>query len=58
MREDLVNDKNLTHERNSEYGSYIIEAMETNEPFKIGGNVLNTGRLISNLSEKACVEVP
>lgn len=58
MREDLVNDKNLTHERTNEYGSYIIEAMETNEPFKIGGNVLNTGRLISNLPENACVEVP
>ena len=26
--------------------------------FKIGGNVLNTGRLISNLPENACVEVP
>ncbi|WP_407271221.1 alpha-glucosidase/alpha-galactosidase [Radiobacillus sp. PE A8.2] len=58
MREDLVNDKNLTHQRTHEYGSYIIEAMETDQPFKIGGNVLNTGRLISNLPEKACVEVP
>ena len=58
MREDLVNDGNLTHERTQEYGSYIIEAMETDVPFKIGGNVLNTGRLISNLPENACVEVP
>ncbi|MBM7570387.1 alpha-glucosidase/alpha-galactosidase [Aquibacillus albus] len=58
MREDLVHDKNLTHERTHEYGSYIIEAMETDKPFKIGGNVLNTGGLISNLPEKACVEVP
>ncbi|MBO1914602.1 alpha-glucosidase/alpha-galactosidase, partial [Microvirga sp. 3-52] len=30
MREDLVNDENLSHERTNEYGSYIIEAMETN----------------------------
>ncbi|MFV5902709.1 alpha-glucosidase/alpha-galactosidase [Staphylococcus gallinarum] len=58
MREDIVNDQNLTHERSHEYGSYIIEAMETDQPFKIGGNVLNTGGLISNLPENAVVEVP
>lgn len=58
MRADLVNDKNLIHERTHEYGSYIIEAMETDNPIKIGGNVLNTGGLISNLPEKACVEIP
>ena len=58
MRDDLVNDQELTHERTHEYGSYIIEAMETDTPFKIGGNVLNTGHLISNLPENACVEVP
>ena len=28
------------------------------QPIKIGGNVLNTGGLISNLPENACVEVP
>lgn len=58
MRDDLVNNKHLTHERTHEYGSYIIEAMETDVPFKFGGNVLNTGRLISNLPENAVVEVP
>lgn len=58
MRDDLINDQNLTHERSHEYGSYIIEAMETDVPYKIGGNVLNTGRIISNLPENACVEVP
>jgi alpha-galactosidase len=58
MRENMVNNKQLTHERSHEYGSYIIEAMETNQPFKFGGNVLNTGGLISNLPTKACVEVP
>ena len=58
MRNDLVENKTLTHSRTHEYGSYILEAMETNQPIKIGGNVLNTGRLISNLPEKACVEVP
>lgn len=57
MREDLVNNKSLDHIRSKEYGSRIIEAIETNVPYKFGGNVLNTGRLISNLPEKACVEV-
>lgn len=58
MRDELVNDNSLTHERTHEYGSYIIEAMETNNPIKIGGNVLNTGGLISNLPTNAVVEVP
>jgi alpha-galactosidase len=58
MRQDMVNNSKLTHTRSREYGSRIIEAMETNVPFKFGGNVLNTGRLISNLPENACVEVP
>jgi len=57
MREELVNNHDLTHERTHEYASYIMEAMETNKPYKIGGNVLNTG-LITNLPKEACVEVP
>ena len=57
MRGDLVNNQDLTHERSHEYASYILEAMETDVPFKIGGNVMNTG-LITNLPREACVEVP
>ncbi|EJQ43393.1 alpha-galactosidase [Bacillus cereus BAG5X1-1] len=57
MREELVNNKALDHVRSKEYGSGIIEAIETNIPFEFNGNILNTGRLISNLPEKACVEV-
>ncbi|MEK3660088.1 alpha-glucosidase/alpha-galactosidase [Paenibacillus sp. FSL R5-0744] len=57
MREELVNNKELVHERSHEYASYIMEAIETNVPFKIGGNVMNTG-LITNLPKEACVEVP
>ncbi|MCD8511546.1 MAG: alpha-glucosidase/alpha-galactosidase [Bacillus sp. (in: Bacteria)] len=57
MRQEMVNNTQLTHERSHEYSSYIIEAMETNVAFKFGGNVLNTGGLISNLPSKACVEV-
>ncbi|MGG3622402.1 alpha-galactosidase MelA [Bacillus gobiensis] len=57
MRDEITNNSSLTHERSREYGSRIIEAMETNVPFKFGGNVLNTG-LITNLPDKAVVEVP
>ena len=46
------------HERSNEYASRIMEAMVTGVPYKIGGNVLNTGGLISNLPADACVEVP
>ncbi|MBD3917598.1 alpha-glucosidase/alpha-galactosidase [Paenibacillus sp. PR3] len=57
MRESLLANRNLEHQRSHEYASYMMEAMETNKPFKIGGNVLNTG-LITNLPKEACVEVP
>lgn len=42
--------------RTWEYASYIIQAMETNTPFKIYGTVANTG-LISNLPQNNVVEV-
>lgn len=45
------------HERSKEYASHIMESIVTGEPYKIGGNVLNTG-LIDNLPAEACVEVP
>ncbi len=56
-RDELTRDPHLSHERTHEYASYIMEAMETGKPYKIGGNVLNTG-LIPNLPHNACVEVP
>ena len=43
--------------RSHEYGSYIIEAMESDSPIRINGNVPNNG-LIENLPEGCCVEVP
>ena len=46
------------HERSREYASRIMESIVTGKPDEIGGNVLNTGHLISNLPEEACVEVP
>ena len=35
-----------------------MESIVTNKAYQIGGNVLNTGHLITNLPENACVEVP
>jgi alpha-galactosidase len=58
QREELVKNPTLTHERTGEYASYIIDAIVNNKPYKIGGNVLNTGGLIENLPHEACVEVP
>ena len=56
-REDILKDGKITHERSHEYASYIMEAVVTDKPYKIGGNVLNKG-YIDNLPEDACVEVP
>jgi alpha-galactosidase len=46
------------HERSHEYASYIMEAVVTGTPIKIGANVLNSGNLIENLPKEACVEIP
>jgi len=54
---DMIKDKSLHHERTIEYSSHIMEAMLTNNPIEIGGNVLNQG-FINNLPQGACVEVP
>lgn len=56
-KESILKDGKVEHTRSSEYASYIMEAMVTGNPYKIGGNVLNTG-LIDNLPADACVEVP
>jgi alpha-galactosidase len=47
----------LPTERTYEYGSYIIEAMETDQPIKVNGNVPNRG-LMDALPHRCCVEVP
>lgn len=54
---ELTANPMLQHTRSKEYASYIMEAMETGKPVRIGGNVLNRG-LITNLPQNACVEVP
>ena len=57
QKEEILNGGNVQHTRSHEYASRIMEAIWTNTPFKIGGNVLNNG-CISNLPREACVEVP
>ena len=57
QKNEILADGKITHERSQEYASYIMEAIVTNKPYKIGGNVLNNG-LIPNLPKEACVEVP
>jgi len=43
--------------RSIEYGSYIIEALETGKTFKLNGNVINEG-MITNLPNDCCAEYP
>jgi len=57
QKEELLNGGDIEHTRSREYASRIMEAIVTDTPYKIGGNVLNTG-LIDNLPADACVEVP
>lgn len=57
QREELLTSHALEHTRSREYASHIMEAMVTDVPYTIGGNVINNG-LISNLPKEACVEVP
>lgn len=56
-KEKILNHGQITHERSREYASYIMEAMLTDQPYRIGGNILNEG-CIENLPSDACVEVP
>ncbi len=58
MSEKLLTDTELSHTRSHEYASYIMEAVYTNNPIQIGGNVQNSGHLIEDFPEHACVEVP
>ncbi len=54
---DEVVTSELLTERSHEYGVGIIEAIETNVPCKVNGNVPNR-RLMSALPPGCCVEVP
>ncbi len=55
--EDINSDKKLTATPSEEYACRIIEAMESDRPTVINGNVPNEG-LIDNLLNLSSVEVP
>lgn len=56
-RDKILQNGQITHERSKEYASHIVEAVVSDRPYKIGGNVINRG-FIENLPYDACVEVP
>lgn len=56
-KDELVDNKELSHERTQEFASYIMESLITGNTYKIAANVLNQG-YISNLPDNSCVEVP
>ncbi|NLG49875.1 MAG: alpha-glucosidase/alpha-galactosidase, partial [Chloroflexi bacterium] len=53
----LANEPATLPSRSIEYGSYVIEAMETGKTFKLNGNVRNEG-MITNLPADCCAEGP
>ena len=53
----LATESKQLGKRSVEYCSYILEAMETDKPFRLNGNVRNDG-YITNLPAGCCVEVP
>lgn len=55
---ELIENGVKEHTRSLEYASRIMQSMTEGIPYQIGANVLNTGHLISNLPQEACVEVP
>jgi len=56
-REMLISgEKEIELKRTFEYGAWIIEAIEKNQPYVIHGNVANS-HLIDNLPQEGCVEV-
>lgn len=57
VKEWLATDEAISLKRGHEYAAYIANAWVGGEPYKFNGNVAND-RLIDNLPEGACVEVP
>ncbi len=53
---EIVNNASLRHDRTHEYGSHIMDAVVTDVPTRIHGNVLNKGS-VPNLPDDAVVEV-
>ena len=54
---EKVTGEGVEHTLSREFAAHIMEAMITDQPYRLHGNVLNKG-FITNLPENACVEVP
>lgn len=54
----IIKGEGLDHEKTREYGADIMNAVLTNIPFTLHGNILNTPGYITNLPREAVVEVP
>ena len=57
LRQQLQTDYKFPLVHSGEYGSIIINSIETGKPSRVNGNVKNN-HLITNLPEGCCVEVP
>ena len=57
FRQLISTSKKFPISHSGEYGSIIINSIETGKPSRINGNVKNQG-FITNLPEGCCVEVP
>lgn len=57
MRRQAAGAESIEFDRTTEFGSYVIHSEVTNTPFRVNGNVENTG-LITNLPDGCVVEVP
>jgi alpha-galactosidase len=57
LKQQLRTDYKFPLVHSGEYGSIIINSLETGKPSRINGNVKNN-HLITNLPEGCCVEVP
>jgi alpha-galactosidase len=56
-RDILADEASKLPSRSIEYGSYVIEAMQTGRTFQLNGNVINGG-MITNLPPDCCAEGP
>lgn len=57
-KDDIINGKGLAHEKTKEYGADIMNAVVTDTPICIHGNIINRASYITNLITDAIVEVP
>jgi len=57
MRRQAAGEEEIPFDRTTEFCSYVIHSEVTNTPFRVNGNVRNTG-LITNLPPGCIVEVP